>query len=115
MAPFRSGIAIGPGISLTVLLVLTLLFLVAYIGEWIIALIAAIVSVGRDGMRAERARIDLQRAEVGLPPLDRRELALNLCRAWRMLRHPIRGRALIAESFRALKNPVTHKWSDGLS
>ncbi len=32
-----------------------------------------------------------------------------------MLRHPIHGRAPIAESLHALKNQATHKWSDGLS
>jgi putative transposase len=45
----------------------------------------------------------------------RRAPAIGLKRSWRILRHPIRWRAFIAESFRALKHPTTHKWSDGLS
>jgi hypothetical protein len=81
------------------------LFLIAWVGKWVITIVAAFFSVSRDGMRAARARIDRQRAELGLPPLNRRrELVLNLSRSWRMLRHPTRERAFIAESFRALKN-----------
>jgi len=113
MAPFWSGIAIGLGISLTIFVVLGLFLLLIWLGEWLAALVAALFVVTRDGMRAERARLDSERAKLGLPPLNRRhEAALNMGRAWRMLRHPMRERALIAESFRALKNPATHKWSD---
>ncbi|MBV8361244.1 MAG: hypothetical protein JO189_25390 [Deltaproteobacteria bacterium] len=116
MAPFWSGVAIGLGLSLAIFLVLAAIFLVLYIGEWLIVLVAALYIAARDGLRAERARIDRERAQLGLPPFNRRrEAMLNLRRAWRMARHPIRERALIAESFRALKNPATHKWSDGLS
>ena len=116
MTPFWSGIAIGLGLSLGISLVLAIIFLMLYLGEWLIILIAALYIAARDGLRAERARIDRERARLGLPPFNRRrEAVLNLRRAWRMVRHPIRERALIAESFRALKNPATHKWSDGLS
>ena len=88
--------------------------------EWLLVILLAVPAglyVGaRDGMRAARARIDADRAKVGLSALNRRhELALGVRRTWRILRHPIRERALLAESFRALKNPATHKWSDGLS
>jgi hypothetical protein len=114
MAPFWSGIAIGLGLSFTIFCVLAVLFVICYAGEWLIAFLAATIEVAREGMHAERARLDAERAALGLPPFNRRrEFALNYRRAWRILRHPIRERALIAESFRALKHPAAHKWSDG--
>jgi len=116
MAPFWSGIAIGLGISLALFLMLAVLFVIIYVAEWLLVIPAALYVVARDGMRVERARIDAARAKLGLPPFHRgHELLLSMRRAWRMLRHPIRERAFIAESFHAWKNPTTHKWSDGLS
>jgi hypothetical protein len=116
MAPVWSGMAIGLGIALAIFVVLAAIFILLYVGEWLVAILAAFFVVARDGMRAERARIDAERAKLGLPPFDRRrEAAANIRRLGRILRHPIRERALIAESFRAMKNPATHKWSDGLS
>ena len=71
MAPFWSGIAIGLGISLALFLVLAVLFVIIYVAEWLLVILAALYVVARDGMRVERARIDAARAELGLSPFHR--------------------------------------------
>jgi hypothetical protein len=113
MAPFWSGLAIGLGITFTIASICLVLFVLAWVGEWLLAIVGGAVLAAKEGMAAERAKIDAKRAELAMEPFDRRkEFRANLRRTWRLFRHPIRERALLAEAFSAdaIKNPATHKW-----
>lgn len=121
MAPFWSGVAIGLAISAVLFVIAAAVLLLVFTGY---ALAAGALMMGylvqglRQARREHLAQIATLRAEMGLPPMlssYRQAFRVSLKRLWRIMRHPIRERAFIAESFCALKNPLIHKWSDGLS
>ena len=120
MSPFWSGIAIGLGISVFIFVIAAALLAVIFAAYAIAALFLMVREFGRGLRRTRRvelAKIAEWRAANGLPPIlsPRAALRVSLIRTWRILRHPIRERAFIAECFHAARQPLTHRWSDGLS
>jgi hypothetical protein len=93
-------------------LILCLVVCAAVFALEIIVFLAGVPHAFADGWREGKSAQARNRKSA---PRFRNASAIGLRRAWRLARHPLRERAFWAESLRALRHPMSHHWSDGLS